>query len=160
METISISTELDAPADVVWRAVKTPHAFVHVAKGMLRYPAAERAHAPWKVGDRLDGWTFLFGVVPFSVHHLEVASIDDERRVLVSHEHGGLVRTWHHTLVVTEVDDASCRYEDRIDIDAGIFTPVVASYASIFYRYRQRRWRRLARLLAAASAPADAASPE
>jgi hypothetical protein len=79
------------------------------------------------VGDRLDGWTFLFGVVPFSVHHLEVASIDDERRVLVSHEHGGLVRTWHHTLVVTEVDDASCRYEDRIDIDAGVFTLLVAS---------------------------------
>ena len=154
MRTISISTELDAPADVVWRAVKTPQAFVHVAKGMLRYPAAERVDRPWQMGDQLDGWTFLFGVVPFSVHHLAVASIDDQRRVLVSHEHGGLVRTWHHTLVVTAVDDASCRYEDRIAIDAGLLTPVVVLYASIFYRHRQRRWRRLARLLAAASAPA------
>jgi hypothetical protein len=149
MRTITVSTPLDAPADVVWRAVNTPQAFVHVARGMLRYPAAERQRRPWRVGDRLEGWTLLFGVVPFSYHHLTVAAIDDNARVLTSDEHGGVIRTWRHDLTVTSVDDASCRYEDRIDIDAGWLTPVVAAYGSLFYRYRQHRWRALARLLAA-----------
>ena len=39
------------------------------------------------------------------------------------------------------------RYSDRIEIDAGPLTPLVAGYAQLFYRYRQRRWRRLARTL-------------
>jgi hypothetical protein len=40
---------------------------------------------------------------------------------------------------------------DRIEIDAGVMTPLVAGFAAIFYRYRQRRWRALAPVLAAAA---------
>ena len=149
MRTVTVHTRLDAPADIVWRAVTTPHAFVHVARGMLRYPAAERLDRPWQVGDHLQGWTFLFGVLPFSYHHITVASIDDDARVVASDEHGGVIRTWRHDVIVTPLDDISCRYDDRIDIDAGVLTPVVAAYARLFYRYRQHRWRALARLLAA-----------
>ncbi len=149
MRTVTVHTRLEASADIAWHAVKTPHAFVHVAQGMLRYPAAERLDRPWRVGDHLQGWTFLFGVLPFSYHHITVALIDDAARVVASDEHGGVVRTWRHDVTVTPIDETSCRYDDRIDIDAGIFTPVVATYARFFYRYRQRRWRALARLLTA-----------
>ena len=117
MRTIVVSTPLEAPAEVVWRAVNTPQAFVHVAAGMLRYPAAERVGRPWRVGDRIRGWTLLFGVVPFSYHHLTVASIDDDARVLTSDEHGGVVRAWRHDLTVAAVDATSCHYEDRIEIE-------------------------------------------
>jgi len=152
IQTITVATHLDASADIVWRGVNTPHAFVHVARGMLRYPAAERLQRPWQVGDQVRGWTLLFGVVPFSYHHLTVASIDEGARVLTSAEHGGVIRTWNHVVTVTPIDDTSCRYEDRIDIEAGPLTPIVVAYATLFYRYRQRRWRGLARLLAASSA--------
>ena len=149
MQTVTVLTRLEAPADTVWRAVNTPQAFVHVARGMLRYPAAERLDRPWRVGDHVEGWTFLFGVMPFSRHHLDVVWIDDDAHLLISDEHGGVVRTWRHELIVAPIDETSCRYTDRIDIDAGILTPVVAAFAHVFYRYRQRRWRELARLLAA-----------
>jgi hypothetical protein len=147
--TVTVRSRLPAPAEVVWAGVRTPHAFVHVARGMLRYPAAERLDRPWEVGQEIRGWTFLFGVVPFSRHHLTIESIDDAAMVLWSDERGGLIRTWHHRLSVTAIDATACRYEDRIEIDAGRLTPVVATYARCFYRYRQRRWRSLAQLLAA-----------
>lgn len=150
MAIVSVSTELRAPAAAVWQGAKTPHAFVHVAKGMVRFPAAERIDRPWQQGDRLSGWILLFGVVPFSIHHLRVESIDDASRTLVSDERGGLIRRWRHEVFVTTLDANACRYEDRIDIDAGAFTPLVTAFASVFYRYRQRRWRSLARLLGAA----------
>jgi hypothetical protein len=35
-------------------------------------------------------------------------------------------------------------YRDRIDIDAGILTPVVVLYAKWFFRMRQRHWRTFA----------------
>ena len=151
MQTITVSTTLDAPADVVWPAVTTPHAFVYVAKGMLRLRAAERLDRPWRVGDEIRGWTFLFGVVPFSIHHLSIESIDERNRTIVSDEGGGIIRSWRHEITTTPLGENQCRYVDRIDIDAGPMTPLVAAFAAVFYRYRQRRWRGLAPLLAAAA---------
>ncbi len=150
MAIVSVTTEIRASAAIVWQGAKTPHAFIHVAQGMLRFPAAERLDRPWQQGDRLSGWILLFGVVPFSIHHLRVESIDDASRTLVSDERGGLIRRWRHEVFVTALDANRCRYEDRIEIDAGAFTPLVTAFASVFYRYRQRRWRSLARLLATA----------
>lgn len=151
MRTVTVSTALDAPAEVVWRAVTTPAAFNHVAGLMLRYPAAARLTEPWRAGQQIRGWTFLFGVLPFSLHHLRVASVNHERRALVSEEHGGLVRRWHHEIVLDPLDDRRTGYTDRIEIDAGPATPIVVGFAHLFYRYRQRRWRALAPLLASAA---------
>lgn len=150
MRTVVVACELDAPVDVVWSSVKTPHAFVHVASGMLRFPAAEHLDRPWSVGDDLEGWTLLFGAIPFSRHHLRIATMDEDARVIASDEHGGLIRRWRHQLTVSPVGHGRSRYEDRIEVDAGRATPLVALFAEVFYRYRQRRWKRLARLLAAA----------
>ena len=157
MRTIVVTSDFNAPAEVVWPGIQTPHAFVHIANGMLRFPAASRLDGPWTVGQTIVGWTFLFNVIPFSKHHLSVASIDHETRTLVSDEHGGLLRRWHHSLHVKSLADQRCRYTDTIEIDAGPLTPVVACYARIFYRYRQWRWKRLARLLAAADTAATRA---
>lgn len=156
MRNVSITCELEAPAEVVWRAMKTPHAFVHVSKGVLRYPVAERLNRPWRAGDDITGWTFLLGFVPFSKHHLSIESIDDGAMALVSMENGGIVRSWRHHLITTPIDDQSCQYEDRIEIDAGLWTPIVAAFAVAFYNYRQRRWKDLARLLAAVESGPDA----
>ena len=158
MRTTTITSELGAPADVVWAGVQTPHAFVHIANGMVRFPAASRLEGPWEVGQTIVGWTFLLNVIPFSKHHLTVASIDHETRTVVSDEHGGLLRSWYHSLHVEPLADGRCRYTDTIDIDAGPLTPIVAGYALVFYRYRQWRWKRLARLLAAANAAATRTS--
>lgn len=148
MRTVTVTTVLAAPADVVWSAVTTPHAFVHVANGMLRFPAAERVDRPWRVGDELRGWTLLFGVLPFSIHRLTIVSIDHHGRTLVSHEGGGIIRSWRHELSTKPLDEHRCEYTDRIEIDAGPMTAMVAAFAAVFYRHRQRRWRRLAPMLA------------
>ena len=97
-------------------------------------------------------WLLLFGVVPFSRHHLTIVEIDDARMVMRSDEHGGLIRSWRHDITVTPLDGVSCRYEDRIEIDAGMFTRAVVWYATAFYTVRQRRWRHLAPALGTGSA--------
>ena len=60
----------------------------------------------------------------------------------------GPVKTWNHTLTFTPIDSGACRYSDRVEIAAGPMTPLVAAFAALIYRYRQARWRRLARILA------------
>jgi hypothetical protein len=144
MVIVDRSTRLEAPADAVWAAVKNPAAFRTVTRGLLVMPVIGGRADEWRAGETVVGWVFLFGVVPFSRHHLQIAAIDESTQTLSSREHGGLLRSWNHDIVVTPIDDAQCTYRDRIEIDAGLFTPLVAVYARWFYRMRQRRWRALA----------------
>ncbi|MFP5487969.1 MAG: hypothetical protein ACLGHQ_06650 [Acidimicrobiia bacterium] len=148
MAIVDLSTTLDAPADRVWSAVQTPAAFRLVTRGLLRMPAIAHRRDRWREGETVAGWIFLFGVLPFSRHTLRCAQIDDATMTLRSEEHGGVVRRWHHDIVVAPLDGERCTYRDRIDVDAGPLTPVVAAWARVFYRIRQRRWRELAPTLA------------
>ncbi len=151
MKSIAVHTNLNAPADAVWATVRRPAAFVHAAGPILRYPRAERHPAPWETGEKLIGWLFLFRVIPILRYTIEIVEIDHASMTLLTEEHGGLLRTWRHTIVVEPLAEDRCRYEDRVDIEAGVLTAVVAGFARVFYRYRQRRWRKVAPLLAAAS---------
>lgn len=135
------STVLEASADVVWAAVKTPAAFRTVTRRLLTMPVIRQRQDDWREGETVLGWVFLFGVLPFSRHHLHIARIDESTRTLSSREFGGLITTWYHDIEVAPIDSTTCRYRDRIEIEAGITTPVIVMYARWFYRMRQRRWR-------------------
>jgi ligand-binding SRPBCC domain-containing protein len=148
MAIVDISTELAAPAEAVWTAVKTPAAFRTVTRGVLTMPVLNDRDDTWREGETVEGRVFMFGVLPFSRHHLQVADINDAAMTLRSKERGGPIRRWNHDIVVTPVDGSRCSYRDRIDIDAGVLTAVVVGYARWFYRTRQRRWRALAKTLA------------
>jgi hypothetical protein len=149
MKTIRISTNLEASADAVWAAVTTPETFVHVIGAALRYPVAERAGGPFGPGWTIEGRLYLFRVLPVWRHRITVDEIDPIARILVTTEGGGPVSLWRHRIAVEPIDPTRCDYSDEIDIEAGALTPVVVAFATVFYRYRQRRWRRLARILAA-----------
>lgn len=148
MRTITVSTTLDATPDEVWAAVQSPATFVHVAGALVRYPAAERHRRPWRVGDELHGWMFLLRALPLSRHRLAVRVVDDSTRTLMTEEGGGLLHRWDHVITVEQIE-GSTTYTDRVDIDAGPLTAAVAGFATLFYRYRQRRWRALAPELSA-----------
>lgn len=145
MAIVDLRTPLTASADAVWDAVTTPSAFRTVTRGLISMPVIRHRTDRWRAGETVVGWVFLFGFIPFSRHHLHVAEINDATRTMTSRERGGLVKVWNHDIVVTPSGVDSCIYRDRIEIDAGLLTPVVVLYATWFYRMRQRRWRALAK---------------
>jgi len=145
MAIVELSTPLEASADAVWVAVKTPAAFRFVTRHLLTMPVIADRQDDWREGETVVGWVFLFGFLPFSRHHLHIARIDDSTRTLSSRESGGAVTVWNHDIEVTPIDGTTCLYRDRIEIRAGVLTPAIVAYARWFYRTRQRRWRALAR---------------
>jgi len=56
-----------------------------------------------------------------------------------------LIRRWDHRIRIEPTADGRTRYVDRVDLEAGVLTPLVWLFAQIFFRHRQRRWRRLVR---------------
>ena len=145
MAIVERSTRLEASADAVWAAVKTPAAFRAVTRRLLSIPVIGDRSDEWREGETVVGWVFLFGLLPFSRHHLHVAQIDESTRTLRSREFGGLITTWNHDIEVMPFDTTSCLYRDRIEIEAGVVTPLIVIFARWFYRLRQRRWRALAK---------------
>ena len=137
--------------------VTTPAGFRVVTRGLVELAGLDEHPGPWTTGTTVAGRLRVLGV-PFSHHRITVESIDHERRSLQSDEGGGPIRSWRHLITVEPVagEPARSRYTDRIEIRAGLLTPAITLFAHGFYRLRQRRWRRLAPVLAALQPRAEA----
>nr|WP_246023606.1 hypothetical protein [Nocardia yunnanensis] len=96
-----------------------------------------------RVGERGTAWLFAFHVLPAYRHTIEVVDVDEAAGTIRTHEYGGVIKTWNHTLHVEPVAPDRCRYSDTVEIDAGRLTALVALLAANIYRYRHRRWRML-----------------
>lgn len=148
-----ISTELDAPAEAVWTALKRKATFLHVTRGFMGFRGAREWPEEWREGSEVRARLLFFHLIPGWEHKLRVIRIDEDKREIVSSEQGGFVETWNHALRVEPIRATRSRYTDEIEIRAGFLTPLVWAFAHVFYRYRQMRWRELARLLADTELP-------
>ena len=148
MVVVRRSTELPIAAEAAFALACKPATFAYVVRGVLRVPelralpdgfAAEGASAA--------GRLWWLGVLPSWTHHLRVVGVEPGR-VLRTHEHGGPIRAWDHTLTFTPTSPTTCRYTDEIAIDAGPLTAATRAFAVAMFALRQARWRRLAAVLA------------
>ena len=145
MRTVHIETILPTDADRVWSAMLSPVTFLYVCKGLLGFPVLSGRSEALRAGERGTGWLFAFHLIPAYRHTIEIVEVDQVSRTVRTHEHGGLLKAWNHTLHVEPIDERSSRYSDTVDIDAGVATAFVAMVATGIHRYRQRRWRKLVR---------------
>ena len=145
MVTVEISTHLDAPVEKVWDEVNRPQLLMFVAHPILHFEPIEPAHLPdqWADGDYLFQLRWR-KMVPLGKQVVSISRpvMDGTSRRLRDNGHSALAKRWDH-LISVEPDGNGTRYTDRIEIDAGIATPVVAAFARRFYSHRQRRWHKL-----------------
>jgi hypothetical protein len=156
VRTIYLETILPTTADRVWSAMLSPVTFLYVCKGLFGFPALSGRSEPLRLGERGTGWLVAFHLIPAYRHTIEVIKVDEVTKTVRTHEHGGMLRVWNHTLHAEALDENSCRYSDTIEIDAGPATVIVAAAATGIFRYRQRRWHKLVRRHLLAEGPAYA----
>ena len=147
MKRVRVATELDAPPERVWETVKSPDTLRYVTRGLLGFKGVGPIPERLGEGDVIRVKLRLFHLLPAGPHEIRIVRLDDERRRIETNESGRMAETWNHVIEVEPDRAGRTRYSDEIEIDAGAMTPLVAGYARLFYRYRQRRWRRLARTL-------------
>lgn len=143
--TIHLETDLPTTAERVWEAMQHPATFLYVTRGLFGYPSLAGRTEKLRAGESGRGWLFALHVIPAYRHTIEVLEVDDSTRSIRTHEHGGVLRRWDHTLHVEPTGEHTCRYSDTVVIDAGPLTGLVALVATGLYRYRHRRWHRLVR---------------
>lgn len=139
----TVTTRLPASAHDVWSLVRESRTLVYVTKGLLGFSGSNEFPPQWREGDTQSTRLLFFGVIPAWKHRIHFRKVSDSERVLDTHEEGGIVSTWDHTIKVEPINEHTCHYTDEIDIKAGWATPLIWMYANLLYRYRQYRWARL-----------------
>lgn len=142
--TVRVSTELKASADHVWERLLQKKTFLYLIRGWLVIENSQT----WPDTLFLQGSSFLmkirlFGRGPLTSQEVRIVRVDESAREIVTDESSRIVRTWKHRMNVDALPENRSRYTDCVDINAGLLTPVVWIFASLFYRARQRRWRHL-----------------
>jgi hypothetical protein len=142
-----IATRLNGSFATVGKLLQRPSSLAYVAAPVLRFESADGGSLParWETGTRLRLKLHLFGMVSLGSHVIELERVDPRAGVIVSREHGRIARVWNHRIEFRETAPGRVEYADEIEIRAGLLTPLVWLFAQLFYRHRQRRWRKLLR---------------
>ena len=131
--------------------VETPQLLRYVSSPLVHFVAIDPPVLPERWADakyRVGLW--ILGWIPFGSQVIQISRgelFDDQRGFHASlrdNGHSALVSRWDHWITIDSAP-GGCRYTDKVEIEAGIVTPLVWAFAWLFYRHRQRRWQRLVR---------------
>lgn len=121
---------------------------MHVARPLIRFTAKGSTSFPaiWQPGE-YRAWMWLFGFIPIGWQAVVISEPppDGATRFIRDNGYGPLIKRWDHWIAIAPRADGTTHYIDRVDIDAGLLTPLIEIFARAFYTHRQRRWRALAR---------------
>lgn len=135
MKTVVVEHDYAVPAAELWALVTDFGALKVVMKSIVTFEGLPEGCA--QTGQSFDVQVSLFGLLPRRPYHMEVLECDNARMVLRSSERGVGVKSWRHTINVVPTASGS-HLCDQIDIDAGLFTPIVALWARRMLRARHK----------------------
>ena len=144
---LSLETDLSCSPEAAWREVKKPALLQHVARPLLTFRPVSATAFPyvWQRGESVKLRSYLLGFIPFGgVRTLYFEVVDDAALRLQTREQDAVIRRWDHLITVERNREGGATYTDSLELDAGALTLPVWVFAHVFYRHRQRRWRKLA----------------
>ena len=140
MRTVKLEHNYSAPAAELWTIATDYDALNELMKGIASFEGLPSGRT--KTGQKMSVLVSLFGILPKQSYFIEVLECDDVGMVLRSSERGAGVKSWHHTMTVTETA-TGCRLTDRIEIDAGVLTFAFAKWAQYLYSARHKPRQRM-----------------
>ena len=133
-KTHEITRDYPVSAQTLWADILDPTALAESMKGAITYEGlpTEPVYEGQKIVVTLKRWGWL----PMGQWTMEVVRRDDAHFILESREHGNVVRSYKHRLVVEPLSENSARYTDKLDVDAGLLTPFVFPMFKAMYEQR------------------------
>ncbi|MBA4027262.1 MAG: hypothetical protein C0473_03375 [Cyanobacteria bacterium DS3.002] len=151
---VSRSTHIALKPETVWSEVQTAGLLQHIAWPLVRFiPVDDAAFESFQPGGRYQVKLRLFGIIPFGTQWI-VSSLHEAKgtqwpKQLRDDGYNALISKWDHWITVAPDPNGGTCYSDDVEVSAGALTPLIWAFAQIFYWHRQRRWRGLAKSLAA-----------
>ncbi len=140
-----ITTHFDCTEKELWEKIIEPKSLQFVASPILRFEPLVKGEfdGEWITGKTYELKLRFLNILPLGRHRIKVVSIDKTSNTIVSVESGTLVPVWNHTIEFGQKEEGKLNYIDEIEIKAGLLTIGIWLFAHLFYRHRQRRWKKL-----------------
>lgn len=154
-----VETTLKCDAGRVWPVLLLSDTLRHISRPLLTLAPLKGEQLPprWEQGATVRMRCWLRGFIPLGARTIFLETVDGAEMTIQTREHDSMAKTWDHRMHVSPLPDNKCRYSDEIVIHAGLLTVFLWAFANLYYRHRQRRWRRLARRLQQAASETQAA---
>jgi hypothetical protein len=140
---VTLQLDLDAYPDDVWAMLRDPLALGEVVAPLIEIePVGHQRFPPtWSSGDHLVRLR-LFGILPVGDQLIRLST---SRRgdVRILEDSGrpvsgplGVITKWRHRMAVSPLPGGRTFYRDRLDISAGMLTPIVWIGTWLLWQYR------------------------
>jgi hypothetical protein len=147
---VTLRLELDAYPETVWAMLHDPLALGAVVAPLMELePVGHRRFPPtWTSGDHLVRLR-LFGLLPLGDQRIRLSTSRKGDARILEDSGGpvsgvlGLVTGWRHRMAVSPLPGGRTLYRDRLDVSAGILTPVVWLGLWLLWQYRALGIRRV-----------------
>lgn len=141
---VIVTTKFDATSKELWKEIVNPVSLQKVSAPILTFTpkAGTDFSKPWSTNNRYDITLHLGGIIPMGSHSIRVIEMDRENNVILSEETGHLAKVWNHTITFSD-KNGKLEYTDEVEIKAGLFTFPIWLFANLFYRHRQRNWKKM-----------------
>ncbi len=141
---VNLSTFLAAEPREVEAHLRTSRLLIYIASPLVKFTPYGATQLPerWEEGTY---WVSLrlLGFIPLGKQAVVISYPESPGSFcLRDNGHGTLIKKWDHQITV-DPSETGTLYRDQVTIEAGIFTFFIWAFAQLFYRHRQRRWRKL-----------------
>jgi len=145
---IIISSTLNNSAEKIWNKLLNIETLIEICKPMVTFKSKiNEKEMKWEINKEYIFKLFIYGFIPFGDHKIIIKKLDKENKIILSNEYNKIVKIWNHLIFMENVGENEIKYTDEVEIYAGIFTLFTAIWAKLFYKHRQKKWKRISMLL-------------
>ncbi len=138
---LSVSSVFPAGRDTVFAKLQEISTLRYICEPLAKFTSLDECRI-WAAGTRFMFNLYVMGI-GFGVHTIDVDTFDIKR--ISTREHNKSVPVWNHVITLEEQSSGHTTYTDIVEVRAGWKTVFIWLWANVFYRHRQRKWRKLLR---------------
>ncbi|MFV0414492.1 MAG: hypothetical protein ACK5L3_14740 [Oscillospiraceae bacterium] len=142
-KTLRVSSVFPAAVDDIWNKIQRLETLQYIAAPYATFTPQDKGMLLWQKGHRADFQLKLFGLFPMGIHSIAVVQFDRDTLSIYTNERNRSVPVWNHRILIEPTGAAACRYTDEVEIMAGWKTIFVFWWSGLFYRHRQKKWKKL-----------------
>ena len=141
---IKITSIFNTSFEIIWSKIINIDTLIYICKPMVRFTLLSKDKPKiWETNKEYIFKLFIYGVIPLGKHRITLKNIDKNNGIIISNENNNIVKIWNHKIEMNIIEEKITTYTDEVDIYAGIFTIIVALFGLIFYKHRQKKWKKL-----------------
>jgi hypothetical protein len=145
---IIISSTLNNSTEKIWNKLLNIETLIEICKPMATFKLKiNEKEMKWEINKEYIFKLFIYGFIPFGDHKIILKKLDKENKIILSNEYNKIVKKWNHLIIMENLGENEIKYTDEVEIYAGIFTIFTAIWAKLFYKNRQKKWKRISMLL-------------